>query len=36
MDVESHTAQTASAAYASLLQGQLSPRSGQVWSLLNQ
>jgi Protein of unknown function (DUF2855) len=33
MDVETHTAATANAAYASLLKGQLSPRSGQVWSL---
>jgi Protein of unknown function (DUF2855) len=33
LDVETHTAATASAAYASLLKGQLSPRSGQVWSL---
>jgi hypothetical protein len=33
MDVETHSAATANAAYASLLKGQLSPRSGQVWSL---
>ncbi len=33
MDVETHTSVTAEAAYASLLKGQLSPRSGQVWSL---
>jgi Protein of unknown function (DUF2855) len=33
MDVESHTAPTVSSAYANLLKGQLSPRSGQVWSL---
>ncbi len=36
LDVETHTASTASVAYASLLTGQLSPRSGQVWSLSNQ
>ncbi len=33
MDVETHTAASCNAAYASLLQGQLSARSGQVWSL---
>jgi Protein of unknown function (DUF2855) len=36
LDVETHTAATAHAAYANLLKGQLSPRSGQVWSLPNQ
>ncbi len=35
LDVEIHTAATASVAYASLLEGGLSPRSGQVWSLQN-
>ena len=33
MDIEKHTQQTAGAAYNSLLTGQLSPRSGQTWSL---
>ncbi len=33
MDVETHTAATASAAYARVLKGHSSPRSGQVWSL---
>ena len=33
LDVETHSAATANAAYASLLNGQISPRSGQVWSL---
>ena len=33
MDVETHNAQSASAAYARLLKGQLSPRVGQVWRL---
>ncbi len=33
MDVETHTAISSNAAYASLLKGQLSPRAGQVWSL---
>ncbi len=33
MDIEMHNAASAGAAYTSLLKGQLSPRSGQVWSL---
>ena len=36
LDVETHSASTASVAYASLLKGNLSPRIGQVWSLSNQ
>jgi Protein of unknown function (DUF2855) len=33
LDIQTHNAASASAAYASLLTGQLSARSGQVWSL---
>jgi Protein of unknown function (DUF2855) len=35
LEIDSHNLSTAPAAYASLLQGHTSPRSGQVWSLLN-
>jgi Protein of unknown function (DUF2855) len=33
IDVQTHTADSACAAYANLLKGQLSPRVGQVWQL---